>query len=89
MVGGMVGNNSCGSHSVIYGTTRDHVLEINQVGASAGYKLEKLAFLGMAAAGLSPTSLCRAQPVVRPPWQVGLKHLSSHMIFQRQASFAA
>jgi FAD/FMN-containing dehydrogenase/Fe-S oxidoreductase len=29
MVGGMVGNNSCGSHSVIYGTTRDHLLEIN------------------------------------------------------------
>ena len=29
MMGGMVGNNSCGSHSVIYGTTRDHVLEIN------------------------------------------------------------
>jgi FAD/FMN-containing dehydrogenase/Fe-S oxidoreductase len=29
MIGGMVGNNSCGSHSVIYGTTRDHVLELN------------------------------------------------------------
>ena len=29
MIGGMVGNNSCGSHSVIYGTTRDHLLEIN------------------------------------------------------------
>lgn len=28
MVGGMVGNNSCGSHSVIYGTTRDHLLEV-------------------------------------------------------------
>ncbi|MDF2456150.1 MAG: ydiJ [Cytophagaceae bacterium] len=28
MIGGMVGNNSCGSHSVIYGTTRDHVKEI-------------------------------------------------------------
>ncbi|MDX2189889.1 MAG: FAD-linked oxidase C-terminal domain-containing protein [Bacteroidota bacterium] len=28
MIGGMVGNNSCGSHSVIYGTTRDHVLEL-------------------------------------------------------------
>ncbi|MFN6945833.1 MAG: FAD-binding and (Fe-S)-binding domain-containing protein [Cytophagaceae bacterium] len=28
MIGGMVGNNSCGSHSVIYGTTRDHLLEI-------------------------------------------------------------
>ena len=31
MIGGMVGNNSCGSHSVIYGTTRDHVLELNCV----------------------------------------------------------
>ncbi len=26
-VGGMVGNNSCGSHSLIYGSTRDHLLE--------------------------------------------------------------
>jgi FAD/FMN-containing dehydrogenase/Fe-S oxidoreductase len=31
MIGGMVGNNSCGSHSVIYGTTRDHVLEIKTI----------------------------------------------------------
>jgi FAD/FMN-containing dehydrogenase/Fe-S oxidoreductase len=28
MMGGMVGNNSCGSHSVIYGSTRDHLLEV-------------------------------------------------------------
>lgn len=28
MIGGMVGNNSCGSTSVSYGTTRDHTLEI-------------------------------------------------------------
>ena len=28
MVGGMVGNNSCGSNSVIYGSTRDHLLEV-------------------------------------------------------------
>ena len=28
MIGGMVGNNSCGSNSVVYGSTRDHVLEI-------------------------------------------------------------
>jgi FAD/FMN-containing dehydrogenase/Fe-S oxidoreductase len=28
MIGGMVGNNSCGSHSLIYGSTRDHTLEI-------------------------------------------------------------
>lgn len=26
-VGGMVGNNSCGSHSLIYGSTRSHLLE--------------------------------------------------------------
>ncbi len=28
MTGGMVGNNSCGSHSLIYGSTRDHTLEV-------------------------------------------------------------
>lgn len=28
MMGGMVGNNSCGSHSLVYGSTRDHTLEI-------------------------------------------------------------
>lgn len=28
MIGGMVGNNSCGAHSLIYGSTRDHVLEV-------------------------------------------------------------
>ncbi len=27
-IGGMVGNNACGSHSVIYGSTREHTLEI-------------------------------------------------------------
>lgn len=28
MIGGMVGNNSCGSNSVVYGSTREHTLEI-------------------------------------------------------------
>lgn len=28
MIGGMIGNNSCGSRSVVFGTTRDHVLEV-------------------------------------------------------------
>ncbi|HEX7411542.1 MAG TPA: FAD-linked oxidase C-terminal domain-containing protein, partial [Bacteroidales bacterium] len=28
MIGGMVGNNSCGSHSLIYGSTRDHTIEV-------------------------------------------------------------
>lgn len=28
MFGGMVGNNACGAHSLIYGSTRDHLLEV-------------------------------------------------------------
>ena len=28
MIGGMVGNNSCGTTSIVYGNTRDHVLEL-------------------------------------------------------------
>jgi FAD/FMN-containing dehydrogenase/Fe-S oxidoreductase len=28
MIGGMVGNNSCGAHSLIYGSTRDHTLSV-------------------------------------------------------------
>jgi FAD/FMN-containing dehydrogenase/Fe-S oxidoreductase len=28
MMGGMVGNNSCGSNSIVYGSTREHLLEI-------------------------------------------------------------
>ena len=31
MIGGMVGNNSCGAHSLIYGSTRDHTLEIKAI----------------------------------------------------------
>ncbi|HYJ38624.1 MAG TPA: FAD-binding oxidoreductase, partial [Chitinophagaceae bacterium] len=28
MIGGMVGNNSCGSNSIVYGSTREHLLEV-------------------------------------------------------------
>ncbi len=31
MIGGMVGNNSCGATSIVHGTTRDHVLEIEAI----------------------------------------------------------
>lgn len=31
MIGGMVGNNSCGSNSIKYGSTRDHVLSISGI----------------------------------------------------------
>jgi FAD/FMN-containing dehydrogenase/Fe-S oxidoreductase len=31
MVGGMVGNNSCGSNSIVYRSTREHLLEVNAI----------------------------------------------------------
>jgi FAD/FMN-containing dehydrogenase/Fe-S oxidoreductase len=31
MIGGMVGNNSCGSYSIVYGDTRRHTLEIKAI----------------------------------------------------------
>ncbi len=31
MIGGMIGNNSCGLHSVVWGSTRDHLLEVKAV----------------------------------------------------------
>jgi FAD/FMN-containing dehydrogenase/Fe-S oxidoreductase len=41
MLGGMIANNSCGSYSIKYGTTREHVLELDVVlsdGTSATFK---------------------------------------------------
>ena len=40
MLGGMLGNNACGSHSLIYGSTRDHTIEIKTLlsdGSSAKF----------------------------------------------------
>lgn len=31
MIGGMVGNNSCGTTSIVYGSTRDHVIELKTI----------------------------------------------------------
>ncbi|WP_420148150.1 FAD-binding and (Fe-S)-binding domain-containing protein [Spirosoma sp.] len=31
MIGGMIGNNSCGLHSIVWGTTRDHLLEVKTI----------------------------------------------------------
>jgi len=30
-IGGMVGNNACGSHSLVYGSTRDHTIELKTI----------------------------------------------------------
>lgn len=31
MIGGMAGNNSCGSNSIVYGSTRDHLLSVKMI----------------------------------------------------------
>jgi FAD/FMN-containing dehydrogenase/Fe-S oxidoreductase len=31
VMGGMLGNNSCGAHSLIYGSVRDHILEVDAI----------------------------------------------------------
>jgi len=31
MIGGMVGNNACGAHSILYGSTREHTLELEVI----------------------------------------------------------
>jgi FAD/FMN-containing dehydrogenase/Fe-S oxidoreductase len=31
MIGGMVGNNSCGAHSLVYGSTREHTLQLSTI----------------------------------------------------------
>ncbi len=48
MIGGMIGNNSCGSNSVVYGSTREHLLEVKALlsdGSNAHFK-ETEAFIG-------------------------------------------
>lgn len=39
MIGGMVGNNSCGANSIVYGSTREHLLEVKAV-LSDGSEIE-------------------------------------------------
>ncbi|MEO7119927.1 MAG: FAD-binding and (Fe-S)-binding domain-containing protein, partial [Ginsengibacter sp.] len=45
MMGGMVGNNSCGSNSIVYRSTREHLLEVNTLlsdGTEATFKAMNL-----------------------------------------------
>src|ERR1700722_4846198 len=42
MIGGMVGNNSCGSNSIVYRSTREHLLEVKALlgnGSEAEFKI--------------------------------------------------
>ncbi|WPE18191.1 FAD-binding oxidoreductase [Candidatus Thioglobus autotrophicus] len=36
MIGGMIGNNSCGAYSIFYGTTRDHVKSVEVILSDGG-----------------------------------------------------
>lgn len=43
-IGGMIGNNSCGSNSIVYGSTREHLLEVKAIlsdGSTAHFKANK------------------------------------------------
>jgi FAD/FMN-containing dehydrogenase/Fe-S oxidoreductase len=45
MIGGMVGNNSCGSNSIVYRSTREHLLEVKALlsdGSEAEFKTTSL-----------------------------------------------
>ncbi len=48
MIGGMVGNNACGAHSLIYGSTRDHLISVKALlsdGSEAEFRsLDKKSF---------------------------------------------
>src|SRR5258705_11044655 len=51
-IGGMMGNNSAGSHSIVYGKTIDHVLQMDVVLASGeGRTLKEMQFEEAAARG--------------------------------------
>ncbi len=60
MIGGMIGNNSCGLHSIVWGSTRDHLLEVRAVltdGAEVTFgPLSREQF----------TAKCRGENVVSP-----------------------
>jgi len=51
-IGGMIANNSCGAHSIVYGRTVDHVAELDVVLSNG----ETVTFREPAAGGASPPS---------------------------------
>jgi FAD/FMN-containing dehydrogenase/Fe-S oxidoreductase len=57
MIGGMVGNNSCGSNSIVYGSTRDHLVSVKGFlsdGSEVAFgELDAAAFEARCAAGES------------------------------------
>ncbi len=45
MIAGMLGNNSCGLHSIVWGSVRDHIVEVNALlsdGSEVIFKAEDI-----------------------------------------------
>lgn len=67
MIGGMLGNNSCGLHSIVWGSARDHVLEVKAVlsdGSEVQFGEESLTGHG---AGLKQTIYDRLNQLLGDP----------------------
>jgi FAD/FMN-containing dehydrogenase len=71
MIGGMVGNNSCGAHSLVYGYTRDHTLEVEMMlsdgsiatfGALSDHELEGSTVLRIQKAGFTEVAVILSNP---------------------------
>ncbi|MFT6961887.1 MAG: FAD/FMN-containing dehydrogenase/Fe-S oxidoreductase [Flammeovirgaceae bacterium] len=60
MIGGMIGNNSCGSNSIVYGSAREHLLEVKAIlsdGSETIFEnLTSIDFQEKALLGKSPTA---------------------------------
>lgn len=69
MIGGMIGNNSCGLHSIVWGTTRDHLLEVRAVLADGA----EVTFRKLTQAEFD--AKCRGEQVVSPLEQQIYKQL--------------
>lgn len=59
MMGGMVGNNSCGSNSLVYGSTRGHLISVRACSATAARRRS----------GHSPVRRSRRNAKLRTRWK--------------------
>ncbi|GAB2786272.1 FAD-binding and (Fe-S)-binding domain-containing protein [Rhabdobacter roseus] len=70
MIGGMVGNNSCGSNSVVYGSTREHLLEVKAIlsdGSEAVFGPLQEGELDQKTAGLEGTIYQKLREILSEP----------------------
>jgi len=71
MIGGMIGNNSCGLHSIIWGSTRHHLLEIKAILSDGA----EVTFKSLSAEAFKDK--CEGRNVVSPLEQQIYQHLNA------------